>query len=103
MQAHSAPLGIVFNTADGLGAHYKGGAFVALHGSWNRATRTGYKVVFLPFSGGKPSGEYEDFLTGFVTSDKQVWGRPVGVAIAADGSLIVTEDANNTIWRVARK
>ena len=103
MQAHSAPLGITFNTADGLGPRYKGGAFVALHGSWNRATRTGYKVVYLPFANGKPTGEYEDFLTGFVTSDKQVWGRPVGVAIAADGSLIVTEDANGTIWRVTRR
>jgi glucose/arabinose dehydrogenase len=103
MQAHSAPLGITFNTGDGLGAKYKGGAFVALHGSWNRATRTGYKVVYLPFTNGTPTGEYEDFMTGFVTTDKQVWGRPVGVAIASDGSLIVTEDANGTIWRVARK
>ena len=103
MQAHSAPLGIVFNTRDGLGPDYRGGAFVALHGSWNRASRTGYKVVYLPFANGKPTGEYEDFLIGFVASDTQVWGRPVGVAIAADGSLIVTEDANGTIWRVARK
>ena len=103
MQAHSAPLGITFNTADGLGPRYKGGAFVALHGSWNRAQRTGYKIVYLPFSNGKATGEYEDFMTGFVTSDKQVWGRPVGVAIAADGSLIVTEDANGTIWRITRK
>jgi glucose/arabinose dehydrogenase len=103
MQAHSAPLQITFYTADAFGPWYKGGAFVALHGSWNRATRTGYKVVYLPFANGKPTGEYEDFLTGFVTSDKQVWGRPVGVATAADGSLIVTEDANGTIWRVTRR
>jgi glucose/arabinose dehydrogenase len=103
MQAHSAPLQIVFNTGNGLGARYTGGAFVTLHGSWNRAARTGYKVVYLPFANGKPTGEYEDFMTGFVTTDKQVWGRPVGVAVAADGSLIVTEDANGTIWRVTRR
>jgi glucose/arabinose dehydrogenase len=100
MQAHSAPLQIAFYTADAFGPAYKGGAFVTLHGSWNRATRTGYKVVFLPFANGKPTGEYEDFLIGFVSSAKQVWGRPVGVAVASDGSLIVTEDANGTIWRV---
>lgn len=103
MQAHSAPLQIAFYTADALGPKYKGGAFVTLHGSWNRAVRTGYKVVWLPFTNGKPTGEYEDFMTGFVTSEKQVWGRPVGVTAAADGSLIVTEDANGTIWRVTRQ
>ena len=103
MQAHSAPLQIAFYTADALGPKYKGGAFVTLHGSWNRAVRTGYKVVWLPFTNGKPTGAYEDFMTGFVTSEKQVWGRPVGVTAAADGSLIVTEDANGTIWRVTRQ
>ncbi len=102
MQAHSAPLQIAFYTADAFGAGYKGSAFVTLHGSWNRSVRTGYKVVRLPFANGKPTGEYEDFMTGFVTSAKQVWGRPVGVAVAADGSLIVTEDANGTIWRIRR-
>ena len=74
---------------------------MTLHGSWNRAQRTGYKVVRLPFKDGNPTGEYEDFMTGFVVSDQQVWGRPVGIAVAKDGSLIVTEDGNGTIWRVS--
>ena len=104
MQAHSAPLQIVFYEGNDFPASYKGSAFVALHGSWNRAERTGYKVVRLLFdNAGKPSGEYEDFLTGFVISDKQVWGRPVGVAVAKDGSLFVTEDSNGTIWRVSHQ
>jgi glucose/arabinose dehydrogenase len=104
MQAHSAPLQIVFYEGNDFPASYKGSAFVALHGSWNRAERTGYKVVRLLFdNAGKPSGEYEDFLTGFVISDKQVRGRPVGVAVAKDGSLFVTEDSNGTIWRVSHQ
>jgi glucose/arabinose dehydrogenase len=102
MQAHSAPLGITFYQGDNFPAEYKGSAFVAMHGSWNRPNRTGYKVVRLLFDGsGKPTGEYEDFMTGFVVSDSQVWGTPVGVAVAKDGSLFVTEDANGTIWRVS--
>jgi len=104
MQAHSAPLQIVFYEGNDFPASYKGSAFVALHGSWNRAERTGYKVVRLLFdNAGKPTGEYEDFMTGFVISDKQVWGRPVGVAVAKDGSLFVTEDSNGTIWRVSHQ
>ena len=72
-----------------------------MHGSWNRERRTGYKVVRLLFDhDDKPTGEYEDFMTGFVVSDKQVWGRPVGLAVAKDGSLFVSEDGNGTIWRV---
>ena len=102
MQAHSAPLQMVFYQRDTFPAEYKGSAFVAMHGSWNREQRTGYKVVRLLFDGrGKPTGEYEDFMTGFVVSDTQVWGRPVGVAVANDGSLFVTEDGSGTIWRVA--
>lgn len=100
MQAHSAPLNIVFYDGSNFPAEYRGDAFVALHGSWNRGVRTGYKVVRLRFSGGKPTGEYQDFITGFVLSDDAVWGRPVGVAVARDGALIVTEDANGTIWRI---
>jgi glucose/arabinose dehydrogenase len=101
IQAHSAPLQMVFYPHDSFPAEYKGSAFVAMHGSWNRDKRTGYKVVRLLFDGsGKPTGEYEDFMTGFVVSDTQVWGRPVGVAMANDGSLFVTEDGNGTIWRV---
>ena len=101
MQAHSAPLQIAFYQRDNFPAQYKGSAFATLHGSWNRGQRTGYKVVRLLFDGsGKPTGEYEDFMTGFVVSDTQVWGRPVGVAVAHDGSLFVAEDGNGTIWRV---
>ncbi|MGZ3293131.1 MAG: PQQ-dependent sugar dehydrogenase, partial [Xanthobacteraceae bacterium] len=104
MQAHSAPLQIVFYEGDDFPAAYKGSAFVTLHGSWNRAKRTGYKVVRLLFDGtGKATGEYEDFMTGFNISDKQVWGRPVGVAVAQDGSLFVTEDGSGTIWRVSHR
>jgi glucose/arabinose dehydrogenase len=104
MQAHSAPLQIAFYQGDNFPAAYKGSAFVTMHGSWNRAQRTGYKVVRLLFdSAGKPTGEYEDFMTGFVISDKQVWGRPVGVTVARDGSLFVTEDGAGTIWRVSHQ
>ena len=99
-QAHSAPLNITFYEGSQFPADYRGDAFVTMHGSWNRGKRTGYKVVRLIFEDGKPTGEYEDFMTGFVVSDKAVWGRPVGVAVAKDGSLIVTEDGSGTIWRV---
>jgi glucose/arabinose dehydrogenase len=102
-QAHSAPLGISFYEGSQFPAEFKGDAFVTLHGSWNRGTRTGYKVVRLIFENGKPTGEYEDFMTGFVVSDEQVWGRPVGVATAKDGSLIVSEDGSGTLWRVTYK
>jgi glucose/arabinose dehydrogenase len=100
IQPHSAPLGITFYTGAQFPPEYRGDAFVALHGSWNRANRTGYKVIRLRFVNGKPTGEYEDFLTGFVVSDQAVWGRPVGVAVASDGSLLVSEDGNGTIWRI---
>ena len=104
IQAHSAPLQIVFYEGADFPDEYKGNAFVTLHGSWDRSRRTGYKVVRLIFdNSGKPTGEYEDFMTGFVISDKQVWGRPVGVAVAMDGSLFVTEDGNGTIWRVSHQ
>ena len=102
MQAHSAALQIAFYQRANFPREYRGSAFVTMHGSWNRGQRTGYKVVRLLFDGsGKPTGEYEDFMTGFVVSDTQVWGRPVGVAVANDGSLFVTEDGSGTIWRVA--
>jgi glucose/arabinose dehydrogenase len=101
MQAHSAPMQIAFYEADAFPPEYRGSAFVTLHGSWNRGQRTGYKVVRLPFINGKPTGEYEDFMTGFVASDQDVWGRPVGVAVAKDGSLLITEDGSGTIWRVS--
>jgi glucose/arabinose dehydrogenase len=100
-QAHSAPLGIAFYEGSMFPAEYKGNAFVTLHGSWNRGNRTGYKVVrVLMDKDGKPTGEYQDFMTGFVLSQKQVWGRPVGIAVGQDGALYVSEDGSGTIWRV---
>ena len=103
IQAHSAPLGIAFYAADQFPSDYKGDAFVTLHGSWNRSKRTGYKVVRLLMKDGKPTGVYEDFLVGFVGDDKSVWGRPVGVAVTHDGSLLVSDDGSGSIWRVSYK
>jgi len=105
LQSHSASLEMVFYTAtNGVAAFppvYHGDIFAAFHGSWNRTVRTGYKVVRVRVSHGVPTGEYDDFLTGFVVNDDSVWGRPVGVAVAHDGALLVTEDGNGTVWRVA--
>lgn len=106
LQAHSASLEMAFYPAAPSGpaafpAEYRGDAFAALHGSWNRSSRTGYKVVCVRLDHGAPTGGYDDFLTGFVVDDKDVWGRPVGVAVARDGALLVTEDGNGTLWRVA--
>jgi outer membrane lipoprotein-sorting protein len=84
----------------GFPAQYYGGAFVAEHGSWNRAPRAGYEVIFIPTVNGHAAGEYDDFLTGFVTKDGQVWGRPVGVAVGNDGSLFVTDDGSRSVWHV---
>lgn len=101
IQAHSAALGIEFYEATQFPTHYRNGAFVALHGSWNRSSTAGVKVIFVPFSNGEP-GEVEDFLTGFVVdpSENSKWGRPVGVTVAPDGSLLVSDDAGGLIWRV---
>ena len=101
LQSHSASLDLAFYTGDQFPAEYKGDIFAGEHGSWNRARRTGYKVVRVPLKDGKATGEYEDFLVGFVTPDGNVWGRPVGVTVAKDGSLLVTDDGSNTIWRVS--
>jgi glucose/arabinose dehydrogenase len=100
-QPHSAPLGIAFYQGTRFPADYAGSAFVAFHGSWNRANRTGYKVVRLMMKDGKPTGVYQDFLVGFVAADGGVWGRPVGVAVAKDGALLVTDDESGSIWRVS--
>ncbi len=104
-QSHSASLEMTFYTAKSgaaaFPAEYQGDAFVALHGSWNRSTRTGYKVARVHLKNGVPTGEYIDFLTGFVVDGRSVWGRPVGVTVAHDGALLVTEDGNGTMWRVA--
>lgn len=106
-QAHSAPLGLVFAAGGDFPGDWQDDAFVALHGSWNAAAPTGYKVVRVPFENGRPLGWYENFVTGFRIDDRErgrasVWGRPVGLAIAADGSLLIADDAGDTIWRVRR-
>jgi len=101
IQSHSASLDLVFYDGERFPEAYKNQAFVAEHGSWNRDRRTGYKVIVVPNKNGIPSGEYQDFLTGFVTPEGDVWGRPVGVTVAKDGSLLVTDDAGDCIWRVS--
>lgn len=101
IQAHSSTLGLVFYDADAFPAEYRGDAFAVLHGSWNREERTGYKVIRARMKDGKPTGVYEDFLTGFVLDKDTVWGRPAGIAVARDGALLVSDDANGTIFRVA--
>ncbi|HYG26189.1 MAG TPA: sorbosone dehydrogenase family protein [Caulobacteraceae bacterium] len=98
--AHTASLGLAFYTADLLAARYRGGAFVGQHGSWNRSPLSGYKVIFVPFAGGKPSGPAQDVLTGFLSPEGDAWGRPVGVAVDAKGALLVADDVGNVIWRV---
>ncbi len=99
--SHTASLGLAFYTGEAFPEKYRGGAFVGQHGSWNRSSFSGYKVVFVPFADGKPSGQVEDFLTGFIANENEVYGRPVGVTQLADGSLLVADDAGNCIWRVA--
>lgn len=101
LQSHSASLGMAFSSGSRFPSEYRGGAFAAQHGSWNRALRTGYKVVYLPFADGKPTGEYVDFMTGLVGAEGDVYGRPVGVAMGKDGSLFVTDDGGECVWRVA--
>jgi glucose/arabinose dehydrogenase len=100
LQPHFASLELAFYQGNQFPEEYQGDIFAAEHGSWNRATRAGYEVIRVPLKNGHASGVYEDFLTGFVTPDGQVWGRPVGVAVAHDGSLLVTDDASKSIWRV---
>jgi glucose/arabinose dehydrogenase len=100
IQAHSASLGLAFYTGNAFPAEYRGDAFAAEHGSWNRSKRTGYKVIRIRMKDGAPTGIYEDFVTGFVVNDSDVWGRPVGVAVTRDGALLVSEDGNGTIWRI---
>jgi glucose/arabinose dehydrogenase len=105
-QAHSAPLGLTFYDGTMFPPEYRGDAFVALHGSWNSGKPTGYKIVRVPFNEGKPAGYYENFLTGFWVAGRttaQVWGRPVGLAVAADGSLLVSDDTSGSIWRISYK
>jgi hypothetical protein len=106
IQAHSAPLGMVVYQAPAGAKHafpkeYEGDIFLALHGSWNRGIRTGYKVIRVMMKNGVPTGQYQDFMTGMVLSDRDVWGRPAAVAVAADGALLVVDDAGGVVWRVA--
>jgi glucose/arabinose dehydrogenase len=106
IQAHSAPLGMVVYQAPAGAKHafpkeYEGDIFLALHGSWNRGIRTGYKLVRVMMKNGVPTGQYQDFMVGMVLSDRDVWGRPAAVTVAADGALLVVDDAGGVVWRVA--
>jgi glucose/arabinose dehydrogenase len=100
--AHTASLWLVFYDDGSCPERYRGGAFVGQRGSWNRSEFSGYKVVFVPFDGGQPSGAAKDFLTGFIADPErgEAYGRPVGLALLADGSLLIADDASNTLWRV---
>jgi hypothetical protein len=100
LSSHVAPLGLVFYTGTNLPAAYRGGAFVGEHGSWDRPVLNGYKVVYIPFANGRPSGMAEDVVTGFLSPDDQARGRPVGLAVDAQGGLLIADDAGNTVWRV---
>ena len=101
IEAHSASLGMTIYDGSQFPADYRGNIFAAEHGSWNRSKRTGYKVIRAIMKDGAPTGEYEDFATGFVINDTTVWGRPVGVTVAGDGTLLISEDGGGTIWRVS--
>jgi glucose/arabinose dehydrogenase len=101
LQPHFASLEMTFYEGKQFPSQYTGDAFAAEHGSWNRAKRSGYQVIRVPMRNGHATGEYEDFLTGFVTPDGKVWGRPVGVTVANDGSLFVTDDATKSVWHVS--
>jgi glucose/arabinose dehydrogenase len=101
LQPHNASLQLTFYEGNQFPSEYHGDIFAAEHGSWNKKTRAGYEVIRVPLKDGKATGEYEDFVTGFVTPDGQVWGRPVGVAVGPDGSLFVTDDGTKSIWRVS--
>ena len=102
LQPHNASLGFAFYEGQQFPAEYKGDIFASEHGSWNKAVRVGYEVIRVPLhQTGHATGEYEDFLTGFVLPDGNVWGRPVGITVAPDGSLLVSDDGSNSIWRVS--
>jgi glucose/arabinose dehydrogenase len=98
---HFASLEMLFYEGSQFPSEYKGDGFAAEHGSWNRSNRAGYEVIRVPMKDGHATGEYEDFLTGFVRADGKVWGRPVGVTVARDGSLFVTDDGSGSIWHVS--
>jgi glucose/arabinose dehydrogenase len=100
LQPHLASLEMTFYDGRMFPAQFQGDVFAAEHGSWNRSLRVGYKIVHVPLKDGRATGEYEDFLTGFVTASGDVWGRPVGVAVAKDGALMLSDDGSNSLWRV---
>ncbi|MEA3044937.1 MAG: hypothetical protein QOH47_2775 [Sphingomonadales bacterium] len=100
LSSHVAPLGMVFSSAAGLPARYRGGVFVSEHGSWDRVPLNGYKVVYVPFANGRPSGPPRDVVTGFLTSGGQARGRPVGLALDRTGALLIADDVGNVVWRV---
>ncbi len=102
IQSHSAPLGLAFYEGKMFPPQYRGSAIVAFHGSWNRTRRTGYKIISIPFRNGRPTGGYDDFVVGWMTDERSriVWGRPVGVLVLADGSLLISDDGGEKIWRV---
>jgi len=103
LSSHVAPLGMVFNTGSNLPAAYRGGAFVGEHGSWDRQTLNGYKVVYVPFANGRPNGIAQDVVTGFLTPDDKARGRPVGLAMDSRGALLIADDVGNVVWRVSAK
>ncbi len=102
IQAHSAPIGITFYEGSMFPPEYRGNAFVGLHGSWNRTRRTGYKIIRIPFKGGRPAGGYDDFVVGWMLDEtsKRVWGRPACLLVLGDGSLLISDDGAGKIWRV---
>jgi len=97
---HTASLGLASSRGTSLPATYRNGMFVGQHGSWNRSPRSGYKVIFVPFTGGRPAGAPMDVLTGFLDAHNKAQGHPVGVAIDKQGALLVADDVGNTVWRV---
>ena len=100
LQAHSSTMQIAFYDQESFPEEYRGDAFATMRGSWNRELRTGYKVIRALMEDGEPTGVYEDFMTGFVLDEAQVWGRPTGLAVTPDGALLVSDDSNGTIFRV---
>ena len=101
LSSHVAPLGLLFYTGTNLPAHYRGGAFIGEHGSWDRSPLSGYEVSFVPFANGQPAGVKEPVVTGFASADeKSLYGAPVGVAQDSDGALLIADDVGNAVWRV---
>jgi glucose/arabinose dehydrogenase len=101
LASHVAPLGMMFSQTNSLPAQYQSGVFIGEHGSWDRDPPVGYKVVFVPFRDGRPSGPPQDVVTGFVSNDAKTRGRPVGVTLDHTGALLIADDVGNTVWRVS--